>query len=81
MYQKSVLRGIPMTTIQLGKQVIEPNRLRELLSYHAKRCPVCGESNFTSDLKGKHKCFTCGKEFNDETALPSLARLNKEAKE
>jgi hypothetical protein len=50
--------------------------VKRFLAYHAKRCPGCRESNFTSDNRGNHRCLTetCGLRFNDENALPSLAR-------
>jgi len=52
-------------------------KIEEYLAYHAKRCPHCQKSIFTSDLEGNHKCFACGNSFTDETALPSLAAEQK----
>ena len=52
----------------------------EFMKYHAKRCPHCEESNFTSDLKGNHHCFSCGGDFTDDSALPSLVSMNRKGK-
>lgn len=61
--------------IMISREQID--ELHKFMKYHAKRCPHCEDSNFSSDLHSNHFCYTCNNTFTDETALPSLASLER----